>query len=214
MSWMRTCPRPHLQQSSFIAGRAFQTLLQLPGFHVVHPKKQQGNKLWRQLQAAALSWSLSRRLFFLLSFLTWCFGPDRRWRRASSTSPGPCRTASSSPPRGDSWRTTSPPPSGHNRRDAATNHTEDNSERYQQLAEWSSNCPTGHFCLSECVHTDLLSRLEVDAFVCSTAHHSNLWTLTWNTGSTGIHLIIWNKRQSNINIFICIRQPMRQQDKH
>lgn len=36
--------------------------------------------------------------------------------------------------------------------------------------------------------TDLLSRLEVDAFISSTAHHPNIWPLTWKEGRTGERL--------------------------
>lgn len=58
-------------------------------------------------------WRRQTQVFSI--FFTWRFGPDRRWWRVSSMSPGPCRTASSSPPRDGSWRTSNPPPSGPRR---------------------------------------------------------------------------------------------------
>lgn len=180
-------PRPHLQQSSFITGRAFQTLFQLPSFHVVHSEKNTHTRISFSLQLISVQWRF-------LSILTWCFGPDRRWRRASSMSPGPCRTESSSPPRGDSWRTKNPPPSGPQQTWHHESHTGENNvfcpELIHSIRVWIK--PTqeaqthGYFFLYLVwVQTDLFSCLEVDALVGSTAHHSNIWTLTWNTGNTG-----------------------------
>lgn len=86
----------YLEQSSFVGGWAFQTLLQLPRLHVVNSENTKLNV------SNPLTLPLKNAPLFLL---TWRFGPGRRWRREPRSGPGPCRTALSSPPRGGAGRT-------------------------------------------------------------------------------------------------------------
>lgn len=117
------------------------------------------------------------------SFLTWRFGPDRQWQHGFLRSPGPYRTALSSLPRGGSWRTTDPALSGSRQKTKPLpRHRESWECAIIKGFKAQTELRLWHFCTYQCA-TDLLSCLEVDALVSSTAHHSNLWTLTCNTRS-------------------------------
>lgn len=151
----------YLQQSSFVAGRAFQTLLQLPSFHTVNPENTHSPVI---TAISTRIYSTGEHSFLYppdVSVLTSDGGVRPRWVQVHVVQRG------------------------------LLHHVVTPGERQtlHRLAGRGRKMPSQVVALVKTtlyseLNTDLLSCLEIDAFVGSTAHHANLGTFTWTTGDT------------------------------